>query len=205
MSLVGPRPELPGYVARFAEEYRTVLTVRPGLTDAASLKYRNEAQWMTGGEDPEEVYVNRILPDKLALAREYISNYSLFVDAKLIAMTLLQLCGLAELTSIKGLLRYRRIWVVLIHFVIIAAANCGAIWLRFDGSIPPDEYAVWVRMFPWIFAIQALSFVPFRLYEGLWRYTSIWDRATLPVRFASAKVWFTRRRAGAWRKIIRAR
>src|SRR5713226_7767349 len=76
---------------------------------------------------------------------------------------------------IKIVLKYRRPYVVLIHLAIIAAANYGAFWLRFDGSIPPHEYAIWLRMFPLIVAIQVLTFIPFRLYEGLWRYASIWD------------------------------
>jgi FlaA1/EpsC-like NDP-sugar epimerase/lipopolysaccharide/colanic/teichoic acid biosynthesis glycosyltransferase len=175
MSLVGPRPELPRYVDLFREEYREVLRVRPGLTDAASLKYADEARWLMGGSDPDGVYVTQILPDKLAIAREYVKNASLFVDARLLALTALHVCGLRDLLTIEGLFRYRRLYVVFVHFAIIASANYGAFWLRFDGAAPPDEYALWMRMMPWIFLIQALSFVPFRLYEGLWRYTSIWD------------------------------
>jgi FlaA1/EpsC-like NDP-sugar epimerase len=76
---------------------------------------------------------------------------------------------------IKSLFKYRRVYVIALHLAIVAAANWGAIWLRFDGAIPPNEYGLWMRMFPWICVVQALSFIPFRLYEGLWRYTSIWD------------------------------
>src|SRR5260370_13338766 len=92
---------------------------------------------------------------------------------------------------IKVLFRYRRLYVVLIHAAIIAAANYGAFWLRFDGAMPPHEYALWMRMFPWICGIQVLSFIPFRLYEGLWRYTSIWDlrNIILPVSFGQALVY----------------
>jgi lipopolysaccharide/colanic/teichoic acid biosynthesis glycosyltransferase len=175
MSLVGPRPELPIYVDRFRDEYRELLAMRPGLTDASSLKYSNEARWLADAADPEEVYVNQVLPDKLALARQYVRNWSLWLDARLLALTLLQVCGLRELLSVEGLFRYRRVYVVLINLAIIAFADYAAIWLRFDGAIPPDEYALWMQMFPWLCAIQALVFIPFRLYEGLWRYTSIPD------------------------------
>ena len=96
---------------------------------------------------------------------------------------------------IARLVKYRRPYVVLIHLAIIAAANYGAFWLRFDGSIPPDEYAIWMRMFPLIFVTQAFAFVPFRLYEGLWRYTSIWDlkNITQAVCFSQTLVYLVTR------------
>jgi FlaA1/EpsC-like NDP-sugar epimerase len=58
---------------------------------------------------------------------------------------------------------------------LAAAAHCLAFWLRFDGQIPPTEMLVLVQMLPWLVAVRALVFVPFQLYEGLWRYTSLWD------------------------------
>jgi lipopolysaccharide/colanic/teichoic acid biosynthesis glycosyltransferase len=90
MSLVGPRPELPRYVERFHDQYRELLKMRPGLTDPSSLKYADEAAWMAGAADPEEVYVTRILPDKLALARQYVDGSSLVTDLKLIGLTVLR-------------------------------------------------------------------------------------------------------------------
>ena len=94
------------------------------------------------------------------------------------------------------LLRYRRPCVVLIHLVIIAAASYAAFWLRFDGSIPPDEYALWMRLFLLICVIQSLAFIPFHLYEGLWRYTSLWDlrNIVLAVCFSQTVVYLTVRR-----------
>src|SRR5262249_55066954 len=70
MSLVGPRPEVPKFVELFRDDYAYVLTVRPGLTDPASVKYRDEAALLAGSSDPEREYVERILPDKIALSRE---------------------------------------------------------------------------------------------------------------------------------------
>ena len=93
MSMVGPRPELPQYVDRFHEQYRELLSVRPGLTDMSSLKYADEARWLAGAADPEEIYVSRILPDKLASARQYLSESSLRMDLKLMALTLLRVFG----------------------------------------------------------------------------------------------------------------
>lgn len=69
----------------------------------------------------------------------------------------------------------RRAIVVIIHLLLVAFANYAALWLRFDGAIPSDNWSPWLKALPWVIAIRALIFVPFRLYEGLWRYTSIWD------------------------------
>jgi lipopolysaccharide/colanic/teichoic acid biosynthesis glycosyltransferase len=91
MSLVGPRPEVPRYVKLFAKRYETILTVRPGITDLASLKYRDEPAILAGSDDPEGEYVRRILPDKLRLAEEYVQRCSLYMDMILIFRTLLKL------------------------------------------------------------------------------------------------------------------
>jgi len=94
MSLVGPRPELPRFVELFRSEYTEILTVRPGITDLASLKYQDEAKLMGQFPNPEEEYVRRILPDKIRLAREYIDRSSIVFDVSLILRTLPKLFGL---------------------------------------------------------------------------------------------------------------
>jgi lipopolysaccharide/colanic/teichoic acid biosynthesis glycosyltransferase len=88
MSLVGPRPELPRFVELFRSEYAEILTVRPGITDLASLKYQDEAKLMGQFTNPEEEYVRSILPDKIRLAKEYIDRSSMFFDLSLILRTL---------------------------------------------------------------------------------------------------------------------
>ncbi len=91
MSFVGPRPEVPQYVQLYRKEYQQILTVRPGLTDLASLKYRDEAALLASAENPEEEYVRRILPDKIMLATDYIQRASFFFDLRLILETILRL------------------------------------------------------------------------------------------------------------------
>jgi lipopolysaccharide/colanic/teichoic acid biosynthesis glycosyltransferase len=88
MSLVGPRPEVPEYVERFQAEYADILTVRPGMTDLASLKYRDESALLAAAADPAAEYVRVILPDKIRLAREYVRRSSLRLDLSLILRTL---------------------------------------------------------------------------------------------------------------------
>ena len=89
MSLVGPRPEVPRYVALYPEEQRAlVLSVRPGITDPASLSFRNESELLAQAEDPEREYVEVVMPMKLRLAADYVRNASLGGDIRLILATL---------------------------------------------------------------------------------------------------------------------
>jgi lipopolysaccharide/colanic/teichoic acid biosynthesis glycosyltransferase len=74
MSIVGPRPEVPRYVDLFKERYSRVLTVRPGITDLASIRFRNEEEILARSIDPLKEYAERILPAKLDLADEYVTT-----------------------------------------------------------------------------------------------------------------------------------
>lgn len=70
---------------------------------------------------------------------------------------------------------YRRAIVVLVHVVVVALSNYAAIWLRFDGSIPAENWGPWRAVLPGLLAVRLLTFVPFGLYQAVWRYTDIWD------------------------------
>ena len=91
MSFVGPRPEVPKYVQVFHRDYEDILRVRPGITDLASLKYRDEAYLLQKAENPEEEYVSHVLPDKIKLAKDYVQRSSLFFDLGLIFKTMFKL------------------------------------------------------------------------------------------------------------------
>jgi lipopolysaccharide/colanic/teichoic acid biosynthesis glycosyltransferase len=91
MSLVGPRPEVPSYVYLFRSDYQEILSVQPGITDLASLKYRDEAALLAKAMNPEQEYVEKVLPDKIRLAKEYVKKSSFVFDLTLILKTPLRL------------------------------------------------------------------------------------------------------------------
>jgi lipopolysaccharide/colanic/teichoic acid biosynthesis glycosyltransferase len=87
MSLVGPRPEVRHYVNYWTEEQMHVLDVRPGITDPASIKFRNENELLAQAEDPEKYYIEVIMQDKIKLYLDYVKKNSLWYDIKLIFQT----------------------------------------------------------------------------------------------------------------------
>lgn len=87
MSLVGPRPEDPSYVALYTEEQKKILNVRPGITSAASLAYRHEEQLLSG-LDWETTYKTQVMPAKLAIDLEYLSRRTFWADLELIFKTI---------------------------------------------------------------------------------------------------------------------
>lgn len=88
MSFVGPRPEVKHYVDMFTEEERSILTVRPGITDLASIWNPNEGSLLSGSPDPEKAYMEKIRPTKLKLQLKYVKEHSFLNDMKIILMTL---------------------------------------------------------------------------------------------------------------------
>jgi lipopolysaccharide/colanic/teichoic acid biosynthesis glycosyltransferase len=88
MSLVGPRPEVPGYVEMFHERYVPVLALRPGITDSASICFRYEDRVLAAADDPQNEYTQHILPDKLALAQEYVRTRTFARDLGILLRTL---------------------------------------------------------------------------------------------------------------------
>jgi len=87
MSLVGPRPEVRHYVEYWTPEQMHVLDVRPGITDPASIKFRNENELMEQADDPEKYYIEVIMQEKIKLYLEYVEKHSFFYDLGLIFKT----------------------------------------------------------------------------------------------------------------------
>lgn len=88
MSFVGPRPDVPGYADRLTGEDRVILSIRPGITGPATLKYRDEEVILAGHADPEAYNRDVIFPDKVRLNREYIENWNLPADIRYIWQTI---------------------------------------------------------------------------------------------------------------------
>ncbi len=89
MSLVGPRPEVPRYVALYSDKVRErVLSVRPGITDYASIEYKDENDILGNSVDPEKTYIDEVIPVKLTYYERYVSERSFFNDIKIIFSTL---------------------------------------------------------------------------------------------------------------------
>lgn len=88
MSLVGPRPEVRKYVDMYTPEQMRVLSVRPGITSLASIRYRNENDILAAAEDPDRCYIEQVMPDKLAIDLEYVDRANLWNDIKLIFSTI---------------------------------------------------------------------------------------------------------------------
>jgi len=195
MSLVGPRPEVPRYVDRAHAEFAEVLTVRPGITDLASLKYIDEAAILAASPNPEEEYQSKVLPEKLRLAKLYVRHMSLRLDFAIILQTLLRIVKLplvvltlpelraavevsvaspwAGLSSF--ITRWRRPMIVVVDVGLIALANYLAFFLRYDGNIPQDEHNLFEQTVLGLVAVRGVAFALYGLNEGLWRYTSLWD------------------------------
>lgn len=93
MSLVGPRPEVPRYVAAYPEAYREILSVRPGITDFAAIEYRDENELLRSADNPEAVYIETILPAKITLYQRYLREQSFGTDLRLIVQTLTKIAG----------------------------------------------------------------------------------------------------------------
>ena len=87
MSLVGPRPEVPKYVEMFRQDFAELLSIRPGLTDLASIEFRDESEVLGRAADPEREYTEVILPRKISISREYMKDISLRNDLRIIGLT----------------------------------------------------------------------------------------------------------------------
>lgn len=88
MSLVGPRPEVKKFVDLYNDEQKNVLSIRPGITDYASIAYRNENELLAQTDNPKKTYIEKIMPDKLQLNLKYIAERNLWTDIKIIFKTL---------------------------------------------------------------------------------------------------------------------
>ena len=88
MSLVGPRPEVPKYVALYTDEQKEILKVRAGITDYASIEFSDENDLLASEEEPEKAYIEKIMPKKIELNKKYLSEISVLTDIRIILLTI---------------------------------------------------------------------------------------------------------------------
>ncbi len=91
MSIVGPRPEVKKYVDLYNDEQKKVLSVKPGITDEASLKYIDESRILEASENPEKLYIEKIMPEKLKINLQYIEQQNFLYDLKIIKKTFIKI------------------------------------------------------------------------------------------------------------------
>ncbi|MGA7732696.1 MAG: polysaccharide biosynthesis protein [Chloroflexia bacterium] len=182
MSLVGPRPEDPRYVAHYTRRQLPVLNARPGMTSAASLIYRHE-EAMLAGPDWEAIYIKEIMPAKVAADLHYLSHRSFWSDLGLIVRTVVAMFDLDgkpmhSLNSLLLGLRNRHFF--LIDLVLFTALPFAALALRTDGDETLEQYWPSLLVATLLFIVVKLA-VFFRggLYAKYWRYAGIDDMASL--------------------------
>lgn len=88
MSIVGPRPEVPKYVALYNEEQRDILNIRPGISDWSSIRFSNENELLAQAENYEDFYISEVMPEKLKMNLEYVRSNNFWIDLKIIFMTM---------------------------------------------------------------------------------------------------------------------
>src|SRR6185369_17016289 len=144
MSLVGPRPVL--------------LRVRPGITDVASITYRNESALLGESDEAEDHYVKRVLPDKLRLAKSYVERASFLYDIQILCETVLLLAWpskpMERLFTRLG--RFHGALTMAVQGVIAIVANVAAFWLRFEGPPPADVREVASRALPILVLVRSI-------------------------------------------------
>lgn len=199
MSMVGPRPEVRKYVTRYRDDYHEILSIRPGITDAASIIYRDESALLGHSENPEDTYIHVVLPDKIRLAKNYVRDSSVPYDIKLICATVLHLLYPAKSMDVLfgRMMRFHFVISVSVQTILMAAANLAAFQLRFDGVVPPRDMALGLATLPVLLALRVAFAAGFGLFRGIWRYVGLPDllNIMLATTFSSTAFWLVLR---AW-------
>lgn len=103
MSFVGPRPEVPEYVKYYNEQDKKILNIKPGITDWASIKYFDENSILSKSDNPEKIYISKIMKEKLSLNKYYLNNYNLKTYFKIIFITIFSIIKLYDYSTDKEL------------------------------------------------------------------------------------------------------
>lgn len=168
MSLVGPRPEVPRYVAMYNDDQRQVLSVRPGVTDYASITYFDENAVLAASSDPERTYIEEVMPHKIQINLNYLKRRSLLEDFRIILAT-----AYLAFNSLAG--RYARQVQVLLDVGVVCLSVFLAYQIRFEGDLPPLFHKQMILVIPYLALTRLLLNVVFGVYRIIWRYISVYE------------------------------
>ena len=179
MSMVGPRPEVRKYVDLYTEEQREVLSVKPGITDYASIAYVNENEILGSADDPEQAYIEQVMPDKIKLNMKYIHNRSVTEYFKIIFLTFRSIMSLGSLNKLANWYFNKKS----LPFWCIFLMDCAIVFLSYlfvyqqinsgKDTLEVIEYLAASIMVYLVF--YAIGFKLFRTYSGILRYSSFVD------------------------------
>ena len=179
MSLVGPRPEVRKYVEMYTEEQRKVLDVKPGITDYASIEYVNENQLLGDADDPDRVYVEQVMPNKLKLNMKYIQNKSLKEYFKIILLTLKSIASIGSFNKLINWYFNRKslpFWGIFLMDCAIVFGSYLFVYQQFNSGKDTlfiiEKLAVCILTY---LVFYIIGFRCFRTYSGILRYSSFVD------------------------------
>lgn len=174
MSLVGPRPEVPSAVELYTPEQREILRVKPGITGPTQLAWINESDMYPPGVDAYQYYIKHLMPEKLRSDLEYVRSRSILKDFQYLMRTVTAIVPSA-LSTFASHPIIRKSARLAIDILIVIVANFLAFLIRFDWSIPENEVPHLLNVLPVACVIYFVSFLIFRTYVSLWRYSSVED------------------------------
>ncbi len=173
MSIVGPRPELRQFVHMFRGKYLRILTVRPGITDLASLEFQNEKEILSKATNPEEEYINKLMPEKIRLAMIYLDKSSFLYDINLILNSLFNV-DFKSAFSLKNLKVSPQNLIFFISDTALGLISFYlAYFLRYEWNIPEKELNTFLYLIPFIILSRAVAYFYFRFYSRFWEYSSL--------------------------------
>jgi FlaA1/EpsC-like NDP-sugar epimerase/lipopolysaccharide/colanic/teichoic acid biosynthesis glycosyltransferase len=179
MSLVGPRPEVPEYVAKYTPDQQRVLELVPGITDPASVRYWDEADLLARSSDPEGTYLRQVMPEKIRLQLEYAQEATVWTDVLVVLNTLRRFWPAARPLLLDRLLRHRRPFIWGANALTVVVAYWAAFDLRFEFRTPEAElHRFWITV-PLLLAVRMLTNWRFGLHRGYWQHFGLADLITL--------------------------
>ena len=179
MSLVGPRPEVRKYVELYTDEQRKVLEVKPGITDYASIEYVNENELLGNASDPDRVYIEQVMPNKLKLNMKYIQNRSLKEYFKIIFLTLKSIASIGILNKLINWYFNRKslpFWGIFLMDCAIVFFSYLFVYQQFysgkDTLFVIEHLSLCILTY---LIFYVIGFKVFRTYSGILRYSSFVD------------------------------